>query len=119
MPEFHFREQHAIIVAAPPDRVYAAVKAVSADEIALFNLFTSIRRFGRAGPESILNAPGRQPILDVATRTGFVLLLDREPADLVIGAVVVAPPGRRGPARTLTVNDFVALTQPGFGKATL
>ena len=68
-PVFHFREHHNIVVSAPPDRVFAAIKAVSADDIALFNLFTGIRRFGRAGPESILNAPGQQPILDVAVRT--------------------------------------------------
>jgi hypothetical protein len=119
MPEFHFREHHTIVVAAPPARVYDAVKSVSAGEIALFNLFTSIRRFGRAAPESILNAPGQQPLLDVATRTGFLLLRDRPPADVVLGAVVVAPPGTRGPGRQLTSADFMALTQPGFGKATM
>jgi hypothetical protein len=119
MPEFHFREHHTIVVAAPPARVYDAVKSVSADEIALFNLFTSIRRFGRPGPESILNAPRQQPILDVATRTGFLLLVDRPPSDIVIGAVVVAPPGLRVPRRTFTGADFMALTQPGFGKATM
>jgi hypothetical protein len=119
MPAFHFREHHTIVVSAPPDRVYAAIKSVSADEIALFNLLTGIRRFGRPGPEGILNAPAKQPILDVATRTGFVLLLDRAPSDIVIGAVVVAPLGTRAPGRDLTVPDFIALTQPGFGKATM
>ena len=119
MPEFHFREHHTIVVAAPPDRVYAAVRSVSADEIALFNLFTSIRRFGRPGPESILNAPRQQPILDVAIRTGFLLLLDRPPSDVVVGAVVAAPPGARGPRLKFTAADFIALTQPGFGKATM
>jgi hypothetical protein len=119
MPEFHFREHHTIVISAPPDRVYAAIKSVSADEIALFNLFTSIRRFGRPGPESILNAPRKQPILDVATRTGFLLLLDRAPSDVVLGAVVVAPPGTRAPGRNLTVADFMTLTRPGFGKATM
>jgi hypothetical protein len=119
MPEFHFREHHTIVISAPPARVYDAVKSVPADEIALFNLFTSIRRFGRAGPESILNAPEQQPLLDVATRTGFLLLLDRPPSDVVLGAVVVAPPGTRGPGRKLTGADFMALTQPGFGKATM
>ena len=117
-PVFHFREHHTLVVSAPPERVYAAIKTVAADEIALFNLFTSIRRFGRPGPESILNAPGQQPILDVATRTGFLLLLDRPPAEVVIGAVVVAPPGTRRPA-TFTVEDFKALAQPGFAKATM
>jgi hypothetical protein len=122
-PDFHFREHHTIVVSAAPDRAYAAIKSVTADEIGLFNLFTSIRRFGRPGPESILNAPGQQPILDVATRTGFLLLLDRSPAEVVIGAVVVAPPRtgppREGPRREFTIEEFKGLTQPGFAKATM
>jgi hypothetical protein len=121
-PEFHFQEHHTIIVSAPPDRAYAAIKAVTADEIGLFHLFTSIRRFGRSGPESILNAPGQQPILDVATRTGFLLLLDRPGTEVVIGSIVVAPPGvaqREGPRRQFTGEDFTALSQPGFAKATM
>jgi hypothetical protein len=117
-PVFHFREHHSIVVSATPERVYAAIKTVTADDIALFNLFTSIRRFGRPGPESILNAPGQQPILDVATRTGFLPLLDRPPSEIVVGAVVVAPPGTRGRA-TFTVDDFKSLTQPGFAKAAM
>jgi hypothetical protein len=117
-PVFHFREHHHIVISAPPDRVFAAIKAVSADEIALFNLFTWIRRFGRSGPESILNAPGQQPLLDVAVKTGFLLLADRAPAEVVIGAVVVAPPGTRRPGE-FTGDHYKALTQPGFAKATM
>jgi hypothetical protein len=117
-PEFHFRERHVIEVSAPPARVYEAIKSVSADEIALFNLFTGIRRFGRQGPESILNAPAQKPILDVATQTGFLLLLERPSHEVVIGTVVVAPPGTRRP-REFTVDDFMRLTQPGFAKAVM
>jgi hypothetical protein len=122
-PVFHFREHHSTIVAAPPERVFAAIRAVTADEIALFSLFTRIRRFGSAGPESILNAPGQQPIIDVAVRTGFHLLVDRPPHEVAIGSVVVAPP-RPGPPpgdaqrRRFTSDDFRALAQPGFAKAT-
>jgi hypothetical protein len=117
-PAFHFREHHDITIAAPPDRVFTAIKAVSADEIALFNLFTGIRRFGQPGPESVLNAPDRQPILEVAVRTGFVLLADRPPREVVIGAVVVAPPGTRRPAE-FTSHDYQALVRAGFAKATM
>jgi len=125
-PVFHFREHHAIAVSAPPDRVFAAIKAVTADDIALFNLFTAIRRFGRPAPESILNAPRQQPILDVATRTGFHLLVDRAPQELAIGSVVVAPrrtnqpgDGAQGTRRQFTSDDFRTLAQPGFAKATM
>ena len=117
-PVFHFREHHTITIAAPPDRVFAAIKAVSADEIALFNLFTRIRRFGRPGPESILNAPGRQPILDVAVRSGFLLLAEQPPREIVVGVVVVAPPGTRRPG-AFAGDDYKRLTQAGFAKATM
>lgn len=117
-PAFHFRERHETTVAATPARVFEAIQSVSADEIALFNSLTTIRRFGRSGPESILNAPTRQPILDVAVRSGFLLLHSQPPREIVIGAVVVAPPGTRRPAQ-LTADDYQQLTTPGFAKATM
>jgi hypothetical protein len=115
---FHFREVHSIAIAAPPDRIDRAIREVSADEIALFRTFTWIRRFGQSGPESIMNAPGRQPILDVATKTGFLLLGDRQAQEIVIGTVVVAPPATRRP-QSFTPADFLRLTQPGFAVAAM
>ena len=118
MPRFHFRERHEAMVAASPERVFAAIKSVSAGEIALFQTFIWIRRFGRSGPESILNAPEHQPILDVATRTTFLTLLDRSPRELVVGTIVVAPPRFRR-SDTPTPEAFRTLSQPGFAKATM
>lgn len=117
-PRFHFREHHTQVVAAPPDRVYAAIRSVSADQIALFNLLTAIRRLGRPGPESILNAPNQKPILDVAVQTGFLLLSDHPPREVVLGTVVVAPPGTARPS-SFSGDAFKSLTQPGFAKATM
>jgi hypothetical protein len=117
-PRFHFQEHHTEIVAAPPDRVYDAIKSVSADQIALFNFLTAIRRLGRPGPESILNAPNQKPILDVAVQTGFLLLSEHPPREIVLGTVVVAPPGTARPS-SFTGDDFKALTQPGYAKATM
>ncbi len=54
---------------------------------------------GKPGPESIMNAPEHKPILDVATTSGFLLLQDRPPHEVVVGTVVVAPPGTRRPRR--------------------
>jgi hypothetical protein len=87
-PAFHYTEVHERQVNAPPDRVYAAMKATTASEIKLFQTFTWLRRFGRAGPESILNAPERMPILEVATRGGFTLRADEPPRELVVSAIV-------------------------------
>jgi hypothetical protein len=117
-PDYQFNEVHAIRIAAAPEQVYQAMRAVTAGEISLFQLLTWLRRFGRPGPESILNAPDRMPLLDVATRTGFLLLADDMPREVVLGTVVLAPPmWRRRDAATPAA--FKSLIQPGFAKAAM
>ncbi len=76
MPRWQFREVHEIHVDADPQRVYDAIHAVRADEIALFHALTSIRRGFRKTPESIVNAGKTKPLLDVATQTSFRYLAD-------------------------------------------
>jgi hypothetical protein len=73
MPAYHFHEVHTVRVHAPPARILAAVHDVTAGEIRFFRTLTWIRspRLGAKSPESILNAPENQPILDVALRSGF------------------------------------------------
>ena len=117
-PTFHFREHHATTIAAPPARVFEAIRAVTADEIALFRTFTWIRRFGQPGPESIMNAPEQQPILDVATQGGFVMLHEAAPDEIVVGTVVVAPPGARRPG-VFGAQEFKQLRAPGFAIAAM
>lgn len=119
MPEWQFDEHHAISVEAPPERVFAAIHAVTAGEISLFRTLTAFRRLGRPGPESILNAPGKLPILEVATRTGFIYLADEPPRELVIGAVLVAPRGARAPGGKLTPDLFRRKLRPGVALATM
>lgn len=117
VPAWQFREVHTRRVAAPPARVFEALTRVTADEISLFNALTWIRRGGRAAPVSILNAGGGgAPLIDVATRSGFVRLADDAPRELVIGTVVVAPPGSRG---TLTPAVFKQPLPPGFALAAM
>lgn len=100
-PRFQFREAHEIRVAAPPERAYAAIKTVTANEIALFQTFTWIRRFGQDGPESIMNAPGNQPILDVAVKGGFTLLADEAPREIVFGTPVTGARSLRDDPRAV------------------
>ena len=72
MPVWQFDERHVIHVDAPPEKVFAAIHAIRADEIFLFRTLIAIRRCGRPGPESIMNAPENKPLLDVATQTTFI-----------------------------------------------
>ena len=117
-PVYQFSEYHSLHVKAPPARVYQAIRAVTADEIALFRTLTSIRRFGRKGPESILNAPGKLPILDVATRTTFLQLAEAPDREIVVGTLVAAPPGFRR-RDVPTPEAYAALSRPGFAKASM
>jgi hypothetical protein len=111
-PAWQFHEVHSIRIAAPPDRVFDAIKQVRADEILLFRTLTWIRRGGRPVPPSIMDAGSREPILDIATKSGFVWLADDRPREVVVGTVVVAPAGYR--RAMLTRGFFRAPIPPGF-----
>jgi hypothetical protein len=115
-PAWQFRELHTITITTPPARVFEAINRVRADEIRLFQTLTWIRRGGRPLPKSILNAGEDAPLIDIATSSGFVRLAEDAPQEMVIGTVVVAPPGTRG---TLTPEVFRVQLPPGFALATM
>jgi hypothetical protein len=115
-PVWQFNERHTIHIAAPPARVFDAIKRVRADEISLFITLTWIRRGGRPLPESILNAGVNRSIIDIATDTSFVRLAEDDPRELVVGTVVGSPPGARG---RLTPEVFQQALPPGFTLATM
>ena len=117
-PAYQFNESHSIHISAPADRVYAAIKQVGADEIFLFQTLTWIRRGGRRAAPGILNAPERQPLLAVATRTSFLLLAEEPNREIVIGTAVLVPPGWRFTTQP-TAEDFKSLHAPGFALASM
>jgi hypothetical protein len=117
-PVFQFREAHRIPVHAKPERIFAAINAVTADEIPLFRAITWIRRGGAGGPESILNPPPGVPLVTLATRTSFLKLAEVPNRELVIGSVVLAPPDVRL-ATGASPEAYKALIQGGFAKATM
>jgi hypothetical protein len=105
VPVWQFDEHHAIHSVAPPERVLGAIKEVRADEIKFFRTLTWIRRGGRKARPSILNAGGSEPLIDVATKSGFVRLGDDSPNELVIGTVVVRPHGWHGPVTAEVIRQ--------------
>lgn len=111
MPAYQFGELHSIRIHAPRERVYAAVQQVRADEITLFRTLTWIRRLGQPTGESILNAPGDKPLLDVALRTSFLKLAEEPGREIVLGTLVAAPRGTRL-KQDPTPEDFKALAAP-------
>jgi len=121
-PVYQFNEFHSVRIAASKQQVYRALKLVTADEIAFFRTLTWLRRFGRPGPESILNPPPHVPILDVATKTSFLVLADEPDSEIVLGTLVAAPRGWR-PSGKPTPDGFKALfvttNTPGFTPAAM
>src|SRR5215471_1130123 len=118
IPVYQFNEFHSVRVKAPREQVYRAIKSVTADEITFFRALVWIRRMGRHGPESILNPPAGEPILDVAARTSFLVLAEEPDREIVLGTLVVAPQEWR-PSPKATPADFKALHQPGFALAAM
>jgi hypothetical protein len=98
MPRWQFDEHHEIQINAPPEKIWAAIRDVTPREIRMFQTLTAIRRLGRSSGENILNAPDSKPILAVATRSGFHVLVDDAPRELVIAT-------RVGP-QTLAMMNF-------------
>jgi hypothetical protein len=116
VPVWQFRERHAIRIAASPERVFDAVRRVRAGEIFLFRTLTWIRRGGRPQPRSILDAAGRDSLIDVATQSTFAFLANDPPRELVIGTVIRAPSGWRGKP---TAELFRSPPAPGFTVAAM
>jgi hypothetical protein len=116
LPSYQFHEFHQTTVRASAERAYRAIKDVTASEIRFFRVLTWLRRLGRRGPESILNAPEHLPLLDVATRTSFITLADSV-REIVVGTIVVAP---RGVPQPKTPAEFQALqSRAGYALATM
>jgi hypothetical protein len=86
-PVYQFGEFHSIRITAPKEQVYRALKSVTAEEIAWFRTLTWLRRLGLSGPESILNPPPHVPLLNVATRTSFLVLVEEPDREIVLGTL--------------------------------
>jgi hypothetical protein len=116
LPRYHFSEHHERHIAATPAQVWRALHDVTAADIRFFRTLTTIRRFGRSGPEDILNAPAHRPILDVALSTTFVRLASDTNREIVVGTTVIAPPAAAVPR---TPDEFRTLTALGFAIAAM
>ncbi len=117
LPKYNFNEIHSTRIHAPPANVYAAVRQVTAREIKLFRVLTWIRspHFGRQ-PESILAPPADDPVLDVALRSGFLLLGNAPPQETVVGTILGRTPFN---GHVPNPEDFKNFNRPGYAKAVM
>lgn len=118
VPEYQYAEFHETIVRAPRDSVLLAVRQVTAQEIRLFRTLTWIRSprlpGRRTEEETILTPNPHSSILDVALRSGFVLLGENPGSELVLGTVVCCKPASLEDAKA-----FRALVAKGYVRAAM
>ena len=70
-PVYQFSESHSIQIHSSRERVYEAMRQVSAGEIKLLRTLTWIRRLGRETPPGVLNAPQNEPVRRFAVGLSF------------------------------------------------
>ena len=118
LPDFQFREIHETRVRASPEEVFEAIRLVTAREIRFFRTLTWIRapHFGGVRP-SILAPPPDRPVLEVALRTGFLLLAEEAQREIVFGTVLCRRPP--GGAAALSPAAFAGLSDPGYCKVAM
>ena len=106
LPRYHVQTSQSIHIAAPPQRVFAAIRETTLGETPLAFLLFRLRgiRASRAGA-----------LLDELPE-GFAVLAEEPDEELVVGAV--GQPWRaRGGMRE--VDDFQAFDEPGYAKMAL
>ena len=121
LPAYHFHEVHSIRVHAAPDRVFRAVKAVTAREIRLLGLLLGIRSLparllGKSRPASGEDAP----ILNAMARSGFLLLAEEADGEMVLGTIgrFWKPAGNK-PVKIADAQQFLAFEHPGYAKVAM
>jgi hypothetical protein len=129
LPEYDANEVHSVRIAASPEHVLAAARALTARDVPLVIGLMAVRRLparlarlarrppGRAdrSPAGAGRPPSDAPLIEGFTRAGFLVLAERRD-ELVFGVV-----GRfwtlDGGIERINVGDFVTFAEPGFAKA--
>jgi hypothetical protein len=118
LPGYEVNEVHSARIAAPPDTVIAAVRALTPHEVRLVGALMAVRTL----PAMVRRRRPRrrhrgldEPLLDGLLRRGFAMLAER-PDELVLGAI-----GRfwtaDGGILRVSGDEFVTFSEPGFAKA--
>lgn len=117
LPHADFAERHALRVHAPPERAYAAARALDLGRSPLVRALFALRSlpgvFARRG------VPGERGLgitMDALLRNGFVLLDERPPHEFVLGLA-----GRfwtpTGGIERIHPAEFAAFDRPGMAVA--
>ena len=113
MPEFDVTECHRILVAAPPEAAYQAVRRVDLGRSAPVRVLFALRTM----PALLLRHPrAGERTFDDLLRSGFSLLQEDPPVEIVLGVVGTfwRPTGG---IRRFDREEFVGFAEAGYAKA--
>jgi len=116
LPEYQFSEHHAIVVNAPPEAVYTAIRQVDMRGSAIISGLLALRMLPHLVGRSVLpDSPVALKFEDF-TKLGFILLEDVRPEEMVLG---LAGQFWKPTARLLRIapHKFRAFNRPTFCKA--
>ena len=120
LPRYHFSEIHDIRVRASRRQTWDAIQGVTAREIRFFTALMALRSLPAllAGQVRRDGALAR-PILEVALRSGFVLLAEAPPDELVAGTIgqFWRPTGPRLPLAD--PDAFLDFDTPGYARCAM
>jgi hypothetical protein len=120
LPRYDFNEAHARVVAAPPDRVFEAVKAVTLEEMPLVRLLFALRSLPArlAGGRGLPRAKGT-PLFTRMVDLGYTVLAE-DPGREVVAGVVAQMWKRGGQAASIADGgEFVAFDRVGYVKVAM
>jgi len=118
LPAYDWDEVHSIEVAAAPDAVLAAVRAVTAGEMRLVGLLLRLR----ALPARLLGhrrpGPGGGPVLEQILRSTFILLAE-DASEMVVGTIGRFWQARATHAEIRDGDAFIGFDAAGWAKAVM
>jgi hypothetical protein len=121
LPAYDFNEVHVRWVEAPPERVYEAIKDVTAGEMPLVRLLFAIRSLpGKLTGKGQLPAAKHESLYEQMLEFGFTVLDEQPARELVVGIVDQAWKLDGGETAVMRGRgDFLAFSEPGFIKAAM
>jgi hypothetical protein len=116
MPEPQFAERHAVRVAAPPERAWAAVRALDLRGSLLIRTLFALRSVPALFSGRVRAGGGLGSTMDSLLRGGFVLLAERPPREIVLGLTgkFWTPTGR---ISRVEADEFRGFNRPGLAMA--
>ncbi|CAN5493633.1 hypothetical protein BH23CHL2_BH23CHL2_14150 [soil metagenome] len=120
-PTWDVRERHQRSIKAGPEAAFDSMRTVTPDEVRLLRGLFQVRTFpSRLIGSAPVEPPSGQPLFDLLIESGFTILTDATPDEIVVGQIAKFWQLSNMPIHPVeNVDDFIAFDEPGWCKATM